>query len=698
MLISWEWLADYVTLDAPIDQVVDRWALSGLNHESTEWVEGVPVIDLEVTSNRADCLGHIGIAREAAVLYSQALKIPAVDLPTSKQSVHELLEVENLFPEACPRYTARVIRGVKIGPSPEWFAKRLRTIGIRPINNVVDATNYVMMEYGQPLHAFDLNRIASNRIVVRPATQKENFKAIDHRSYVLDPQMVVIGDSKSALALGGVMGGSDSEVSETTVDLLIEAASFEPMAIRRTARRLKLHSPSSHRFERRIDPQGLDFASQRCCQWILQFAGGQLLDGWIDTHAEPKLSSKVLLRRSRITRVLGIEVPWDRCQDILSRLGCSLETDQDTLVAVPPSFRQDLTREIDLIEEIARVHGYEAIPEDAMVPMVASAARPKDTMMHTVRSIACASGFSETLNPSLIGKSPIDRISPWTLQDPLGTSVPLLEGASHLRRSLIPSLIAARLHNQSQSNRDVRLFETANVYLSHGDQPRGDQPRGDQPRGDQPRGDQPRGDQLPKEQYNFGCIAESEPRLVRGVFEEMIDRVWGHEGPVLEERMVDFDFLDKGSSIAWFLRGTMIAWVGSLSRSLAQSNKIDGPVALGELDLDLLLASARSVPKLRTLSPYPAILRDLNFIVDEGVLWGQMRATIEQAAGELCKEVLFREIYRVTKRDGEGKKRVLLTLTIQSDSETLKGEQADAVVSSVVSACEAQRGAKLLAG
>ena len=678
MLISWEWLADYVTLDAPIDQVVDRWALSGLNHESTEWVEGVPVIDLEVTSNRADCLGHIGIAREAAVLYSQALKIPAVDLPTSKQSVHELLEVENLFPEACPRYTARVIRGVKIGPSPEWFAKRLRTIGIRPINNVVDATNYVMMECGQPLHAFDLNRIASNRIVVRPATQKENFEAIDHRSYVLDPQMVVIGDSKSALALGGVMGGSDSEVSETTVDLLIEAASFEPMAIRRTARRLKLHSPSSHRFERRIDPQGLDFASQRCCQWILQFAGGQLLDGWIDTHAEPKLSSKVPLRRSRITRVLGIEVPWDRCQDILSRLGCSLETDQDTLVAVPPSFRQDLTREIDLIEEIARVHGYEAIPEDAMVPMVASAARPKDTMMHTVRSIACASGFSETLNPSLIGKSPIDRISPWTLQDPLGTSVPLLEGASHLRRSLIPSLIAARLHNQSQSNRDVRLFETANVYLSHGDQLRGDQ--------------------LPKEQYNFGCIAESEPRLVRGVFEEMIDRVWGHEGPVLEERMVDFDFLDKGSSIAWFLRGTMIAWVGSLSRSLAQSNKIDGPVALGELDLDLLLASARSVPKLRTLSPYPAILRDLNFIVDEGVLWGQMRATIEQAAGELCKEVLFREIYRDTKRDGEGKKRVLLTLTIQSDSETLKGEQADSVVSSVVSACEAQRGAKLLAG
>ena len=677
MLISWEWLADYVKLDASIEQVVERWALSGLNHESTQWVEGVPVIDLEVTSNRADCLGHIGIAREAAVLYSLPLKLPSVDLSVSKhtvseQTVREVLEVENRFPEACPRYTVRVLRGVKIGPSPEWFAKRLRTIGIRPINNVVDATNYVMMECGQPLHAFDLDRVASRRIIVRPAADKENFQAIDHRNYVLDPQMVVIGDTKNALALGGVMGGLDSEVTESTVDLLIEAASFEPMSIRRTARKLKLHSASSHRFERRIDPDGLDFASLRCCQWILQFAGGELLDGLIDTHRDPSLPSRVELRRSRVSRVLGIEVPWAQSQDILRRLGCSVESQEESLVALAPSFRQDLTREIDLIEEIARVHGYEAIPEDAMVPMVASARRPKDTMMFTVRSIACASGFSETLNPSLIGKTPIDRISPWTNQDPLGTFVPLLEGASNLRRSLIPSLIAARLHNQSQSNRDVRLFETANVYLSQGDE-------------------------LPKEQYNFGCIAESEPRVVRGVFEEMIDRVWGHGGPVLEERLVDFDFLDKGSSIAWFLQGSMVAWVGSLSRALAQTNKIDGPVAVGELDLDLLLASARSVPKLRALSPYPAILRDLNFVVDESVRWGQIRATIEQSAGELCKEVVFREIYRDTKRDGEGKKRVLLTLTIQSASETLKGEQADAVVTSVVSACEAQQGAKLLA-
>jgi len=258
MLISWEWLSDYVKLNSPMEQVVDRWAMSGLNHESTEWVEGVPVIDLEVTSNRADCLGHIGIAREAAVLYDLPLSVPSVSIKPSKRSVHEVLKVENRFPEACPRYTARVIQGVKIGPSPEWFAKRLRTIGIRPINNVVDVTNYVMMECGQPLHAFDLSRVGSAQIIVRPAAEKEGFQAIDHRAYSLDSQMVVIADAARPLALGGVMGGLESEVSETTVDLLIEAASFVPMAIRRTARKLKLHSPSSHRFERRIDPDGLE--------------------------------------------------------------------------------------------------------------------------------------------------------------------------------------------------------------------------------------------------------------------------------------------------------------------------------------------------------------------------------------------------------------------------------------------------------
>ncbi|MFN7736163.1 MAG: phenylalanine--tRNA ligase subunit beta [Pirellula sp.] len=675
MLISWDWLSDYVKIDRPLEEVVSRWAMSGLNHEGTEIVEGVPVIDLEVTSNRADCLGHIGIAREASVLYRVPLVVPQPSPATSKTSIASVLRLDNRFEDACPRYTARVIRGVKIGPSPEWLAKRLRAIGIKTINNVVDATNYVMMECGQPLHAFDLAQIRGGKIIVRPAADKENFLAIDHKNYVLDPQMVVIADAERAVALGGVMGGAESEVSDTTTDLLIESASFAPMSIRRTARKLKLHSPSSHRYERRIDPNQLDWASRRCCELILATAGGELLDGFLDTNSVQTNLPEIDLRKSQIARVLGIEIPWETSCDILKRLGCGVaRADEHHCAVAPPSFRQDLPREIDLIEEVARIYGYEQIPEDAMVPMVASMRRPKDIVMSTLRNVATAAGFDETLNPSLIGRSVADRISPWSNEAPLTTMVPLLEGASTLRRSLIPSLIAARLHNQSQSNRDVRLFETANVYL-------------------------PNGNQLPREQLNLGCIAESELRVVRGVFEEILHRVWGvgSDIPKLSETKVTWDFLESGSGIAWMAGETMLCWIGSLSRSLSQSLKLDGPATLGEMNLDLLLQHAQLVPRVRDVIPFPAIERDLNLVVDEVLQWQSLQGVIAKSAGPLCVDILFREIYRDTKRDGVGKKRVLLTLKLQSATDTLRSEQADEVVASVLGACRSQLGAELLA-
>ena len=675
MLISWDWLSDYVKIDCPLEEVVSRWAMSGLNHEGTEIVEGVPVIDLEVTSNRADCLGHIGIAREASVLYRVPLVIPQPGSATVKSSISSVLQIENRFQDACPRYTARVIRGVKIGPSPEWLAKRLRAIGIKTINNVVDATNYVMMECGQPLHAFDLAHVRGGKIIVRPASDKENFLAIDHKNYILDSQMVVIADAERAVALGGVMGGAESEVSEATTDLLIESASFAPMSIRRTARKLKLHSPSSHRYERRIDPNQLDWASRRCCELILATAGGELLEECLDTNPVQMSLPEIALRKSQIVRVLGIEIPWETSCDILKRLGCGVTpVDEQRCTVAPPSFRQDLPREIDLIEEVARIYGYEQIPEDAMVPMVASMRRPKDIVMSTVRSIATAAGFDETLNPSLIGRNSADRISPWSSEAPLATMVPLLEGASTLRRSLIPSLIAARLHNQSQSNRDIRLFETASVYLPHGNQ-------------------------LPQEQLNLGFIAESELRIVRGVFEEILYRVWGVGGdlPSLSETKVTWDFLESGSGIAWMAGETMLCWIGSLSRSLSQSMKIDGPATLGEMNLDLLLQHAQLVPRVRDVIPFPAIERDLNLVVDEVLQWQSLHGVIAQSAGPLCVEILFREIYRDTKRDGTGKKRVLLTLKLQSATDTLRSEQADEVVASVLGACRSQLGAELLA-
>lgn len=675
MLVSWEWLSDYVDINLDHEAMATRWAMTGLNHESTEILDGVPVVDLEITSNRGDCLGHIGIAREASVLLQTELRIPAPNLQPCDEPVSSVLSIENRFAEACPRYIGRVIRGVKIGPSPNWLQKRLTTIGVKPINNVVDATNYVMFECGQPLHAFDFGKIRGGRVLIRPASDKETFQAIDHRNYALDTSMVVIADAERAIALGGVMGGVDSEVSDGTTDVLLEAADFVPLSIRRTARKLKLHSPSSYRYERRIDQANLDWASRRCCEIILQIAGGQLLAGAVDTGPRLPEKSPIRLREFKIASVLGIEVPWEKSLEILARLGCDVtvsESSQDAEV-LSPSFRADLTREIDLIEEIARIYGYENIPEDAPVPLVSSTKRPKDIVMETVRSVACASGLNETLTPSLIGKSPSSPISPWTDDDALATLIPLLEGANQLRRSLIPSLVTARLYNQAQSNRDSQLFETANVYL-------------------------PSATGLPKQQFNLGVIGLSDIRGVAGTFEEILHRVCGPEflRTQLTKSAVAWNYLAVNSGIVWQLGGETIAWVGQLHRSIVDAVKLDSATAVGEMNLDLLQAHARLVPQLLPVVPFPTIERDLNLIVGEVATWQSISTIIQNSAGPLCFNVLFREIYRDPKKDGDGKKRVLLSLHLRSSTETLTSEQADLVIADVLAACKKELDATIL--
>ena len=277
MIVSWNWLTEHVDLPMSLDELTERLTLTGLNLEGIEQVGDDTAIDLEVASNRPDCLGHLGVAREISVLWDQPLKKPDPQPAPAGQPVTEQTSVEVNCPELCPRYTARVIKGVKIGPSPDWLADRLRCLGIAVINNVVDISNYVMMECGQPLHTFDYNKLSGGKIIVRESKPGEKFTAINHQEYELQARTCVIADGEKAVALAGVMGGANTEVSDATVDLLIEAADFAPLSVRNTARRHNLHSPSSYRFERGVDPAGIDWASRRCCELILELAGGCLL-------------------------------------------------------------------------------------------------------------------------------------------------------------------------------------------------------------------------------------------------------------------------------------------------------------------------------------------------------------------------------------------------------------------------------------
>ena len=285
MLVSWDWLGQYVKLDMTPEALVERLMMAGLNHEATEPHGRDWTINLEVTSNRPDCLGHLGIAREVAVLWDRELQIPAATVREGSAEVEKLARVRIDCPQLCRRYTARVIRGVRVKSSPAWLADRLATIGIAAINNVVDITNYVLMECGQPLHAFDLAKLTDRQIIVREARPGESLEAINHKTYALEAGMCVIADAARAVGLGGVMGGAQSEVGAATTDVLIEAAEFDPLSIRNTARKLNLHSDSSYRFERGLDPAGVDWASRRTCELILELAGGELAAGVIDLGA-----------------------------------------------------------------------------------------------------------------------------------------------------------------------------------------------------------------------------------------------------------------------------------------------------------------------------------------------------------------------------------------------------------------------------
>ncbi len=370
MIISWNWLTDYLRLDMPVEVLTERLALAGLNLESIADVGGDIAIDLEVTSNRPDGLGHLGVAREISVLFGKPLRIPDPQPPVAGAPVTARTGVTVDDPVLCPRFTARVVSGVSVGESPWWLRKRLETIGVRPISNIVDVTNYVMFECGQPLHAYDLDRLAGRRLIVRRAVAGEKLTAINNRVYELGVDMLTIADAERPVGLAGVMGGAETEIGFDTTDILIEAAQFDSVSVRRTSRALGLFSPSSFRFERPLDPAGTEWASRRCAELILDIAGGTLHPGLIDIGKQPPVQTPITLRLSQIERVLGITIDRGAVARILFELGLKpLAEDAHSLTFRPPSWRSDLEREIDLIEEVARVHGYHHIPEDQTVAL-----------------------------------------------------------------------------------------------------------------------------------------------------------------------------------------------------------------------------------------------------------------------------------------------------------------------------------------
>jgi phenylalanyl-tRNA synthetase beta chain len=671
MLVSWNWLKQYVALDMPHAELEARLMMAGLNHESTTDVEGDLAIDLEVTSNRPDCLGHIGVAREIAVLWHSPLKIPPAMPKEKGPPVEKLLKVRIDCPELCLRYTARVVRGVKVGPSPSWIVRRLRTVGLAPINNIVDISNYVLMECGQPLHTFDFAKLLGSQIIVREPRPGEIIEAIDHRTYRLEPGMCVIADAEDPVAIGGVMGGAVTEISAAATDILVEAAEFDPVAIRNTARALNLHSDSSYRFERRVDPEGIDWASRRCCELILELAGGELCKGVVDVGSPSPARKPIILRLDQIERILGIAVPAEQVRRILTDLG-NVETRADAkrVETIPPSWRRDLTREIDLIEEVARIHGYDKIPEDVGVPMVASTRRREDRVLAKVRTVLTAAGFDEAMTVSLVDAATAAAISPWSDAEPLATDWSILRGADRLRLSLIPSLLDARRTNETLSNPRIDLFEIAKVYL-------------------------PQGDKLPDE-IRMLTLASGRPfGEVKGVIEAVLAAL--DPAARLDVADASYDLLTPGRCCKLLVGGQLLGILGELRPEGLKRLDLRRPATVAELNTSLLIDAAKLVPTYAPVPAYPAVTRDLNLVVDDRVRWADVAQTVAAAGGAFLEELQYQDTYRDPKRLGPNRKSLLLTLVLRSREGTMTSQQADELRERVVAACRRKHGAELRA-
>ncbi len=680
MIVSWNWLKQYVNLDMPLEELERRLMMAGFNHESTEHVGEDIAIDLEITSNRPDCLGHLGIAREIGVLWDQTPTWPAAQPTESAASVETLTKVSVESPEMCPRYTARVIQGAKVGPSPAWMREHLQTVGVASINNIVDITNYVLLECGQPLHAFDLAKLRGPRIVVRAARAEETLEAINHKSYRLDPAMCVIADAERPVAIAGVMGGAETEVSERTRDLLIESAEFDPLSVRNTARKLGLHSDSSYRFERGIDPEGVDWASRRCGELILELAGGELADGMIDVAVDRPARPSLTLRFSQLKRILGIEIPGQEAARILRALGNEIRKESgESVEVVPPSWRRDLTREIDLVEEVGRIHGYDQIPEDVSVPMVPSTRSDEDRVLEQVRHVLTASGFDEVMTVSAVSEKVSACCSPWTENPALVARTPVLRGADRLRRTLLPSLLGVCRENESLSNSDLEFFEIAKIYL-------------------------PRPGELPEENWVIALASnqatgEAGFRYVRGVLETLLQSLQATEAPRSEPYTEKAPF-SPGLGATLFLADEKWGFLGEVDQATRDQFDLRGSPILAEVRLSTLLKVANLVPQAVAFSSYPPVHRDINLVMREEVKFEELYQTAISAAGNLLESLDLADDERPVYRDskiGTDKKSLLLRACFRAMDRTLTSEEVDESVDQMVAACREAFGAELRA-
>lgn len=618
------------------------------------------VVEFEITPNRPDCMSVIGLAREAAVTYGKTM---AQHEPVVKGggigNLTELLDVETPATDLCPRYTARMVRNVKIGPSPKWMRDRLRASGVRPINNIVDITNYVMLEYGQPMHAFDYRYVNGGKIVVRRAEDGETLTTLDGNVRQLNSSMLVIADEHRAVGLAGIMGGENSEIVEDTVDVVFESANFNGTSIRRTALALGMRTEASAKFEKGLDILNTLPAVNRACELVEMLGAGEVLDGTIDILNFVPQPKQLKLRADKINALLGTDIDAAEMFRILQELGFGVDGDIITV----PSWRGDVEHYSDLAEEVARFYGYNQIPTTAMTGVTTRGGYSPEQMLERSLGTVCRSlGYDEIITYSFISPTYYDKIR-LPEDSPLRKSMkimnPLGEDTSIMRTTVMPSMLEILTRNYNYRNKEAHLYELGRTYFEREDG----------------MADEPK-------HLSLGVYGPEESFFtLKGAVETILDSIRAEDVTYVAEKS-DPSY-HPGRCAKVYVNGQEVGTLGQIHPLVAANYGVDAELYYADLKFDALLASRGADPEYQPLPKFPAVTRDIAVLVDKAVTVGAMESSIQAAAKGLLKDVTLFDIYEGAKLP-TGKKSVAFNLVLRADDRSLTAQEADDEVNLVL--------------
>ena len=682
MKISVEWLKEYVEIsESPAGLKADL-SMKGLLVEEIVESGGDHVLDIEITSNRPDCLSHIGIAREIAAIYERRLKTPPAEENLSIEKDAIAFGIEIADPELCPRYAGLVMDGVKVGPSPEWMQRRLEAAGMRPLNNVVDITNYVLLEMGHPLHAFDFDILRGGKIVVKRSAPGALFKTLDGVERKLDGDMLMINDGEEPVAIAGVMGGLNSEIASGTTRVLLEAAYFQPASIRRTSRRLGLSTEASYRFERGADWNSPVPAIARACLLIKQLAGGRVAGSLKDVYPARKEPVRIELSRRRAAALLGVEPADDFIETTLGRLGFTLEKIGDGIwTASCPTFRADMELEADLIEELARFYGYDNIPATFPPCLTAGMHSPVYALENTIREALCGYGHSEAVNLSFAAEA--DHLDfPALTGERAAVRNPLTEDTRYMRTTLAAGLVRAAKRNFNFSRHNVRLFEIGKTY-SIGD------------------------GSVPVERNTLGILGtggfydlnwlNAAPDYtfyhLKGLVEGLLQRL-RIRNYVIEPLTQDLAWLALEDAACIRVDGEAVGVMGTLAPELEEKYKLRQKALLAEIDLEKIAPGAFAPVTYEPLPKLPSAERDLSVVVDKTVAFQAIRAAIAGLNIAELTDIRLMDVYEGEKIPKE-KVSLTLRLTFLDWEKTLTIERIQEFMNIVLAFLNANYGAEL---